>query len=532
MKAPALFHGLLNRVARKDYQAVDNNRGGWFRVLEPFTGAFQRNIEVNRDSVLAYHAVFACITLIAQDIGKLRPKLVKQQPNGIWRETANPAYSPLLRKPNRFQNRIKFFENWITSKLIQGNAYALKGRDSRGVVNNLYLLDPCRVRPLVADNGDVFYELKTDKLRELPETVIVPADEIIHDPMVCLFHPLVGVSPIFACGLGAQQGVNIQQNSSVFFGNMSRPGGILTAPGHIEDDTAARVKTQWEEKFGGANVGRTAVLGDGLEWKPISINAEDSQLIEQLKWTAEMVCSCFHVPPFMIGVGQMPAFNNIEALYQAYYSQCLQTLIESMELCLDEGLGLVTATESFGVELDLTGLLRMDTAARFDRHSKGVQGGWMMPNEARLQEDLDPVTGGDTPYMQQQNYSLSELNIRRVQAEARADQAGDDEAANIQSTAMNGAQVASLQALITSAAAGDIPAASARAAISAAFPLLTDEEIDAMISPLTGFKPPSDEPAPSAPEPTEPVEPEEPEEEDEEIDELSLDDMLTAEFPV
>lgn len=416
MQFPALIRRFLPQpkptAVTKDFQAVDRYRGGWFRILEPFTGAFQRNIEINRDSVLAYHAVFACITLIAQDIGKLRPKLVKQLASGIWREHTNTAHSPILRKPNRFQNRIKFFENWIVSKLVHGNAYVLKGRDERGVVDNLYLLDPCRVTPMIADDGSVFYQLKTDRLRELPDTIMVPADEIIHDPMVCLFHPLVGVSPIFACGLGAQQGVNIQTNSAQFFGNMSQPGGILTAPGHIEDETAARLKEHWETNFGGTNYGRTAVLGDGLEYKVISLTAEASQLIEQLKWTAEMVCSCFHVPPWMIGVGQMPAYNNIQALWQAYYSQCLQSLIESIELCLDEGLSLVTPTESLGVEFDLDGLMRMDAATRFDVYGRAIGGGFFKPNEARHKEDMEPVEGGDTCYLQQQNYSLSALAKR------------------------------------------------------------------------------------------------------------------------
>lgn len=416
MQLPALIRRLLPPKA-KDFQAVDRNRGGWFRVLEPFTGAFQRNIEISRDSVLAYHAVYACITLIAQDIGKLRPKLMKQLPSGIWKETTSAAFSPILRKPNRYQNRIKFFENWIVSKLINGNAYALKGRDARGVVDNLYLLDPCRVTPMIADDGSVFYRLQTDKLRELPETVMVPADEIIHDPMVCLFHPLVGVSPIFACGLGAQQGVNIQLNSAQFFGNMSQPGGILTAPGHIEDDTAVRLKAHWEANFGGNNFGRTAVLGDGLEYKTISLTAEASQLIEQLKWTAEMVCSCFHVPPWMISVGAMPAYNNIQALWQAYYAQCLQSLIESLELSLDEGLGLVQPSESLGVEMDTRGLLRMDTASRYKAHNDGISGGWFKPNEARFEEDLEPVDGGDSTYMQQQNYSLAALAKRDAQAD-------------------------------------------------------------------------------------------------------------------
>lgn len=397
----------------KDYQTVDTRgNSGWYRVFESFTGAWQRGVEIKRKDVTAFHAVYACTTLIAQDIGKLRPKLMQQLPSGIWAETTNPAYSPLLRKPNGVQTRIKFLEYWIACKLLAGNAYALKGRDNRGVVTQLYALDPQRVTPLVTETGDVYYRLKSDRLRGLEDEVLVPAREIIHDPMVTLFHPLVGVSPIYACGLGAQQGVNIQNNSARFFANMSRPGGVLTAPGHIHDDTARRLKESWEERYSGANFGKTAVLGDGLKYEPITMSATDAQLIEQLKWTAEMVCSCFHVPPYMIGVGPMPTYNNIEALNQQYYSQCLQSLIESLELCLDEGLELVTPSQSLGIEMDLSGLLRMDTATRFKAHSDAIKGGWYAPNEARRAEDLPPVEGGDTPYLQQQNFSLAALAKR------------------------------------------------------------------------------------------------------------------------
>ena len=93
------------------------------------------------------------MTLIAADIGKLRLRLVQQDSNGIWTETENPAYSPVLRKPNRYQNRIKFFQNWVTSKLIHGNTYILKQRDDRNVVTALYVLDPYRTYPKVADEA-------------------------------------------------------------------------------------------------------------------------------------------------------------------------------------------------------------------------------------------------------------------------------------------------------------------------------------------------------------------------------------------
>jgi HK97 family phage portal protein len=395
--------------------------GGWFSgiISEPFTGAWQRNIFRRPETVLSFHAVFACVTLIASDISKLRIKLVEKDGNGIWNETTSPAFSPILMKPNNYQNRIQFIEAWITSKLIHGNAYILKERDGRGVVVGLSVLDPVRTKPLVAPDGSVYYELSADWLAGVQDAQPpVPASEIIHDRMNSLFHPLVGISPLYACGLPASQGLNIQRNSTAFFGNGARPGGILSAPEKINDETARRIKEHWDSNFTGANVGKVAVLGDGLTYSSMVMSAVDSQLIDQLKMSAEQVCSTFHVPPFMVGLAEMPVRVTVEAFNQQYYTQCLQHLIESLELCLDEGLNLVNVQgRTYGTELDLDGLLRMDQASQFKAYGDAILAGLMKPNEGREKINLPPAAGGDEVYLQQQNYSLSALAKRDAQAD-------------------------------------------------------------------------------------------------------------------
>ena len=114
--------------------------------------------------------------------------------------------------------------------------------------------------------ASVYYELKRDDFSGLPtDRLAVPASEIIHDTMVALYHPLIGVSPIYACAVAALQGLAIQNNSQKFFANGSTPGGVLTAPGVISQETADRLKAYWETEYTGDNVGKVAVLGDGLE---------------------------------------------------------------------------------------------------------------------------------------------------------------------------------------------------------------------------------------------------------------------------
>jgi HK97 family phage portal protein len=303
--------------------------GGWFSVIrEGFSGAWQSMIQSDQPRELtAYSPVWACTTLAASDVAKLGVGLVVEDDDGIC--TPAPKNSPfwkILRKPNHFQNWIQFAEHWVLSKLLWGNTYALKERaDARGVATALYILDPQRVKPLVTPTGDVYYELSPDMLGGVYKTITVPASEIIHDRWNCLWHPLVGISPLYAAGMAATLGARIQRNSANFFANMSRPGGMLTAPATIDEETAKRMKGEFETNFAGPNIGRVFVGGDGLKFEPMAVTADAAQLAEQLNLTVVDVARAYHMPLFKIQAetGRNAGTLSIEAQQQAYLNDCL-----------------------------------------------------------------------------------------------------------------------------------------------------------------------------------------------------------------
>src|SRR5262245_56892120 len=88
-------------------QPIIADRGSWWWPIsrEPYTGAWQRNVELRAESVVTYFAVYACISLICTDIGKLTLRLMAKNSNALWQETENPAFSPVLRRPNHYQDR-------------------------------------------------------------------------------------------------------------------------------------------------------------------------------------------------------------------------------------------------------------------------------------------------------------------------------------------------------------------------------------------------------------------------------------------
>jgi HK97 family phage portal protein len=393
---------------KKELQHVES-QSWWTRIFDWTPGAWQTNdaYDTRETSVLANPTVFSCMSLIQGGVAAMS-FTVEQDNEGVWTKVPH-AVLDVLKKPNKYQNQIQFRKQWIGSKLTHGNTYVLKVRDPRGNIIGLVALDPLKVKPLIADNGDIYYQLTNDKLPGIEDTIVVPSSEIIHDRDNCIYHPLVGLSPLFAGAESARISNAAIRDSKHFMENGAKQSGLLSAPGNITDETAKRLKDYFENNFTGEKAGKIAVVGDGLKFEQMRMTSVDAQLVEQLRWSDEKICSVFHVPPYMVGVGGEPTYNNIEARTIQYYTQCLQDYVLAMEEGLNQGLSI---QKRFRIRLDEDELFRMDKSTLVKTLNDGVGGGWMAPDEARRKFNLPPVPGGRYPYLQQQNYSLEALAQR------------------------------------------------------------------------------------------------------------------------
>lgn len=384
---------------------------------ETFAGEWQTGSRstggVTRKSPLAHSAVYTCINNIASDISKLPLRVMRPRASGEGREPhTNHPLTRLFTKPNNYQTSLQFLQHYLGSKLWTGNAYVILFRDARGVAESMHALDPTTVTPSITEDGSVWYHVKADRLNRLAEDLYIPARDIIHDRAITLFHPLIGVSPLYAAAVSASIGNSISANSEQFFQNMSRASGTLTAPGEIPQTTADRLKKEWDGNYSGLGFGKVAVLGSGLEWKPLTINAADAQLIEQLRFTVEDIGRVYRVPSFMLGETKL-TYRNSEQLARMYYQGCLSYHIEALEQCFNQKFEVDRGIE---IEFDLSPLFRLETDLRYDTHSKALNAGIKSINEVRADEDLPPVKGGEEPRLQMQYVPLSTINAAAAAA--------------------------------------------------------------------------------------------------------------------
>jgi len=76
---PAPIRRVVAQWARKalDLRPIDGAARAWTTVLESFAGAWQQDVTIDRIEVSKNTTFFACITLRANDIGKMGAKLMR-----------------------------------------------------------------------------------------------------------------------------------------------------------------------------------------------------------------------------------------------------------------------------------------------------------------------------------------------------------------------------------------------------------------------------------------------------------------------
>jgi len=366
-------------------------------------GAWQRNLHspYMAQELIAFSAVYACINSIASDISKLPSMVYTVDPDtGAKKAQRNDYYVALMQKPNEYQTQADFLYAFVQSYLFQGNTYCYCIRNRRDEITAMHILNPYRVVPLIADDGSIYYRVNEDLLAQTEVGQVVPARDIIHHRLPLLpGYPLVGVTPIFAAAASSAVGLKILQNSQQFFANNARPGGMLVSDVKIADPEAQRIRQDFDSAYRGDGTGKTALLSGGLKWEPLTITAQDAQLIEQLRWSVEDVARVFRVPTFMLGDMTKVSYRNTEQLNRTYLSGCLNTHIEALQQRLQAAFEF---GPGFGFEFDLSAFLRTEIDTRFTAYQTALNSGWQSINEVRAQEGLEPIDGGEVPRVQVQ----------------------------------------------------------------------------------------------------------------------------------
>jgi HK97 family phage portal protein len=465
--------GLFDFLKRKESQASA------LMVLNPGEPAWRpRNYEsfskeAYEKNVIAYQA----INRVAEAVASVNFMVFRGD-----QELVKHPLIDLLKRPNPLQSGPDYLREKVGYFMIAGNGYEerfMAGKE----VRELYQLRPDRMTVIPSQSGTpAGYEYKVgqNKTRWDMDPNTLDCD-VRHLKM---FHPTndwYGLSPIEAGAFSVDQHNESMNWLQALLQNSARPSGALTVKdgSTLSDDNFNRLKAQIEEQYSGSkNAGRPMLLEGGLDWQAMGLSPSDMGIIEAKYSAARDVALAIGVPPQLLGIPGDNTYSNYAEARLAFWEDTVLPLLNLIVEDWNEWLA-----KPYGVEiradLDDIPAIAEKRNSLWEMADKSTD---LTINERRAMKGYEAIDGGDVVLI-----NASQVPIMSEQSDQiNVDAFGTDD---VQASALNGAQIASMVSIVQSVADGLLPAATAIQIMLNAFPDMTEADARAIIDPAASFVP-------------------------------------------
>jgi len=451
-------------------------------------------------------SVFAVCRFVAQSVGCMAPRLkvrVGRKKLDALSGFGDPSTSvyrqattALRVRPNPWQSPFDFFTLQAYWTALHGQGFARIVSGQRGAMTHLIPMHPARMVVKQFDDYTLGYEWFDEKGR----WQLLPQSEVLHFRWLG-DNGIVGARPTETLSTAITLARELDKAAMGLWRNGARPDFVIETSKVLDDTAMLRLRDQFVEMYGGENRGAPAVLDPHMKLSPMQSNTMEQSQFQQLRESIlPEVCSHWGVPASLIGDAKAQRYGNPESDNLAAQIWCLLPWQKRIEGAINLWLQDTYGEDTF-FQLDNRALLRGDSVARANLYRALFSMSAISPNEIRDLEDLplldDPEA--DKTYMQLgfgtlENVAKGVANggsqspaADAPHSDAPLDPSADPLAAaatglDMSSTALNGAQVTALVAVLQQVSAGLLTEESAVALIQSAFPTVSYEAAKKIVS--------------------------------------------------
>ena len=379
---------------------------------------------VTRATAIRVAAVLASVKTLANDIAKM-PLILREtkEVNGRQRTQPaidNPLYTILKDIPNRWQTSFQLRWYLVSQLIMNGNCYCQKLTNQAGDIVELVPLNAWSMSitwdydaPLKSASGDQITTIDPRTGKKVPTLRYryMDGNSVLRDfYQPDLWHVTATNiegngfegAPLIALGKEAISVlIAAEETAGRNFANGLGMGGFISFPveGGPDEEQAQNIVDRLKKDFSGSqNAGKFTIIPHGGKWEKMTFNAKESQLIESRQWNEQEVARLFGGAPLIVKLGlsqQSSTYASSTAFLDDYFTTSLlpyTTVIEQTivrDLIAPEDRGKLYAKHNANI------ILRGSPEDRAKTNQARIQSFQMTPNEARADEDLDSVEGGD-----------------------------------------------------------------------------------------------------------------------------------------
>ena len=342
----------------------------------------------------------AVVSFLADSIAQLPLKIYVRDGESSRRRDRDSAAAKLLWRPNADQTAYEFINALSVELLLMGCAvmWLLPDPDSESgyqlrIIPREWIVDTERATNYAPDVLKVH--------TGAGQFIDIPRTEFVQFRMYAPGNPGGYQSPIAALRQTLSEQIEADRFRTQIYKSSGRFNAYITRPKDVQtwdDDTKRKWLTAFREGWSqdGSNSGKMPLLEDGMEIKSYQFNAREAQYAETKQLSREDVAAAFHVNPSLIWHTTTQTYASAKDNARALYADCLGPTLQMLQQRINSFLlPMVGADPRTYVEFDLTEKLKGSFEERASIIQASVGGPWLTRNEARADNNLPPIEGGD-----------------------------------------------------------------------------------------------------------------------------------------
>lgn len=351
---------------------------------------YDPSVPITEETAMQIGAVWSCVRLLSNAVAGL-PISATKVTGRKRKELDDHWFVTLMKRPNRYNTQVEFFNSLMLNLILQGNAYCKITRIGGKIVDLTPMFSAQVQVKLEMDGSKTYIYNGTDGVQEhLKESQVWHIKQ--------MGNGIIGKSVLeHARGIFGSALAQDKTISNVFK-NGGKRSGALSAPTALTPDQRQAIKDNYGALTGGAEGDRLLVLENGMEFSPIAMTPADVELLESRRFSVEEICRLFQVPSILVNASNPGhTASSTEQIMSSFYKTGLAPYLNLIESSIQRWLLDDKNNEDKDVLItfDLDTLLRGDLKTRSEYYRNGISGSFLSPNEARAMENLPPVEGGD-----------------------------------------------------------------------------------------------------------------------------------------
>ena len=350
---------------------------------------------VNQANSFNNSAVWRCADIISGLISSLPVKPYRKVKGGREEMDNHSVYPLLTMRPSPNYGKNQFFTRAILHYLFWGNHIArirrVRGAPER--FKSLELIHPSTFEKI--DNGIYYFKIRGKEVK-------IKRENIIH-----VQHLGDGV-----WGKGvithAREDIGLDFAAGNYGANFFEKGGHYHD--YIGTDqviSPVKLKEMQEYYESQKKKGGTVVMTGGMKYHQLGVPPEDAQFLQTRSFQTLTVARWFGVPPDKLGDLTRATHSNIEHQAIAFMQDTIGPIIGKFENEYTYKMMDWEAGEY--IEWNMDAYVRADSAAKSNLMRSQIQNGLRKPNELRKMDNLEPVSGGDSVYLQKNMQRLEDF---------------------------------------------------------------------------------------------------------------------------